>query len=86
MKMLTVYSKKNCPACVSTEALLMKYMVPFECVKIDEDDEAKQLILSRGFRTVPQIFLGDDVFVQGGWLGLKEMSEQQVKELLYGKA
>lgn len=84
--MLTVYSQTKCPNCVYAAQRLTEYGIPFTEVKIDQDDVAKQFILGRGFRTVPQIFLGNDVFVQGGWLGLKEMSEQQVKELLYGKA
>lgn len=84
--MLTIYSQTTCPNCVFAAQRLTEYGIPFKEVKIDKDAEAKQMIVSRGFRTVPQIFLGDDVFVQGGWLGLKDMTEQQVKELLYGKA
>lgn len=83
-KQLTVYSKTNCPACVSTQNLLTQYEVPFEVIKIDQDEAAKQMILARGFRTVPQIFIGNDVFVGGGWLGLMKLSEQEIKDMLYG--
>lgn len=84
--MLTIYSKTNCPACVSATALLAKYGIPYHEVKIDQDEQAKQFILGRGFRTVPQIFQGDRLFVAGGWIGLMKMSEQEIKELLYGQS
>jgi len=82
--MLTIYSKNGCSACVSAANLLTNYNIPFKEVKIDQDDNAKQFILGRGFRTVPQIFNGDKLFVAGGWLGLMKMSEQDIKALLYG--
>lgn len=82
--MLTIYSKNNCSGCISAANLLDKYSVPYNTVKIDEDETAKQFILGRSHRTVPQIYQGDKLFVEGGWLGLMKMSEQEIKTLLYG--
>ena len=82
--MLTMYSKSNCPACVSAKALLTSYGIDYQEIKIDEDQDAKQFILSKNHRTVPQIYNGADIFVEGGYLGLKQMSESQIKKLLYG--
>lgn len=84
--MLTIYSKSGCPACVSAATMLTKYNVPYNEVKIDEDESAKQFILARQHRTVPQIYNGDKLFVAGGWLGLMKMSEEEIKTLLYGEA
>lgn len=85
--MLTIYSQTNCPNCVFAAHRLKEFGIAHNEVKINEDSDARQFVIGRGFRTVPQIYNSDtDVFIEGGWLGLKEMSEAQVKELLYGKA
>lgn len=82
--MLTVYSKTNCPACVNAKVLLEKYKIPFEEINMDKDQSAKEFIISEGHRQAPQIYKGKDVFIQGGYLGLMKMSEDEVKKLLYG--
>lgn len=82
--MLTVYSKTNCPACVNAKNLLNKYSIEFKEVKIDEDQAAKDFVLSEGHRQVPQIYNGNKLFVQGGWLGLMKMSESEIRTILYG--
>ena len=71
--MLTVYSKKNCPACVSAQALLQSKGIEFEVVKVDEDFEAFDFLVSQGHRSFPQIYDGDKLFVEGGFSGLQQM-------------
>lgn len=83
--MLKVYSKTNCPACVSAKNILAKYNIPYEEINIDTNSAAKDFIISEGHRQAPQIYLNDCVFIQGGYLGLMKMTEQQVKKLLYGE-
>ena len=56
--------------------------IPFTEIKIDEDAEAKEFILEQGHRTVPQIYLGTTLFVQGGYQGLTKLTEDQLKEKL----
>ncbi len=82
---LKLFSKSNCPACLKTEALLNSYNIPYIVSKIDEDPLAKDFILSQGHRQIPQLYVGDKLFVQGGYLGLVKMSEREIKELLYGE-
>lgn len=83
-KKLTLYSKNNCPACVKAEALLKLYNIPYDVKKIDCDEQAKAMILARGHRTVPQLYVGDKLFVEAGYMGLIKMSEEEIKRLLYG--
>lgn len=80
--MLTVYSKNNCPFCVQAKNLLTLKNIPFTEVKIDEDSTAKEFVLNEGHRTVPQIYLGEKLFVQGGYQGLSKLTEDQLKEKL----
>ncbi len=80
--MLTVYSKNNCPFCTQAKSLLKSKNVDFREVKIDEDVSAKDFVLGHGHRTVPQIYLGDKLFVEGGFQGLSKLTEDQLKEKL----
>jgi glutaredoxin 3 len=80
--MLTVYSKNNCAFCVQAKNYLTQKNIPFQEIKIDENHEAKAFILDQGHRTVPQIYLGETLFVQGGYQGLTKLTEDQLKEKL----
>lgn len=76
---LTVYSKNNCPFCVQAKNFLSKHDIPFDEVNIEHDDTARTMIVEQGLRTVPQIFLGDDLFVAGGWQGLSKLTPDDIR-------
>lgn len=80
--MLTVYSKANCSFCVQAKNYLKQKNIEFREVRIDEDAEAKEFILEKGHRTVPQIYLDENLFVEGGYQGLIKLTEDQLKEKL----
>lgn len=69
--MLTVYSKNNCPFCVQAKRLLESKNVPYEEINIEEKPEARQMLLDRGLRSVPQIFNQEEL-VPGGFQGLSK--------------
>lgn len=80
--MLTVYSKANCSFCVQAKNYLKQKNIEFREIRIDEDSAAKEFILEKGHRTVPQIYLNETLFVEGGYQGLVKLTEDQLKEKL----
>ena len=80
--MLTVYSKNHCPFCDQAKALLNSKSIPFTEVKIDEDADARAFIVGEGHRTVPQIYKDGALFVSGGFNGLRQLNEDQLKAAL----
>ena len=78
--MLTVYSKNNCPFCDQAKHLLKTHGFKFEEIKIDENPEARDWLVAQGHRTAPQIYLGETLFVEGGFQGLNRMSPDQIQE------
>lgn len=80
--MLTVYSKKHCPFCDQAKALLKSKDIAFEEIKIDEDDQAREFIMEAGHRTVPQIYHGGKLFVEGGFQGLSKLSTDEIRTRL----
>ena len=74
--MLTVYSKNNCPFCEKAKHLLTTKGIEFKTVMVDEDLEAREWLIGQGHRSAPQIYLGDDLFVEGGYQGLAKLSDE----------
>ena len=80
--MITVYSKNHCPFCDQAKALLTKWEIPFDEVKIDQDTSAREFIVGEGHRTVPQIYNGDKLFVDGGFQVLSKLNADEIKTRL----
>jgi glutaredoxin len=76
--MLTVYSKNNCPFCDKAKYLLKTKNIAYTEIKIDEDQEAREWLIAQGHRTAPQIYLGDELFVEGGYQGLAKLSDEEL--------
>jgi len=62
MKSVTIYTKNYCPYCVKAKKLLEKKGAAFKEINVEESDPAtiQALFSKTGFRTVPQIFIGDE--------------------------
>lgn len=80
--MLKVFSKTNCPYCDKAKHLLESNNIPFEVVNIEEDPEQREWLINQGHRSVPQIYKGEEIFVEGGYQGLAKLSPEQLKEVV----
>jgi glutaredoxin 3 len=67
--MVTVYSKNSCAFCVRAKQYLESKNIEYEEINIEHDPEAREWILEQGHRTVPQIYINDQL-VEGGFNGL----------------
>lgn len=81
MKKLTVYSMKGCSQCVQAIALLEQKGVTYEVKKVDEDAYAYSFIQFKGLRSMPQIFLEDELFVANGYKGLVQLPDSAFESL-----
>ena len=73
MSRVTVYSTANCPYCTNVKALLDKWKIEFDEVRIDQDPAAMEQFaeVTGGARTVPQIIIDGDPI--GGFTELTEL-------------
>lgn len=73
MKKITVYTMNYCPYCVSAKKLLQSKGLAFEEVMVADDDEDTwdRLEKETGYKTMPQIFIGEQ-FV-GGYRELSKL-------------
>lgn len=78
--MITVYTKNLCPYCDRAKAYLKRHDIPFRELNIEEDGEAREFLLIRGHKTVPQIYQHSALFVEGGCDGLTKLSAQEIRE------
>ena len=76
--MITVYSKAGCPNCVKAKTLLEFYEIEYEEVRIDEDNFGLAFIKGKGHKSVPQLYVGETLLVEGGFQGLNKMTTKQL--------
>jgi glutaredoxin 3 len=70
-----VWSKYHCPYCDQAKALLKQRGIPFEEKKIGDGYTREELLEAvPTARTVPQIFIGDELI--GGFTELKQHLEK----------
>jgi glutaredoxin 3 len=72
MARITIYSTGICPICDKTKALLSKWGIPYQEVRVDEDRAGLREMaeITNGARTVPQIT------IDGKWIGgFSELTE-----------
>ena len=73
--MLTIYSKNNCPYCVRAKTLLENKGVSYTEINVEYDQDARQMLVDQGLRSVPQIFHGYEL-IPGGFAGLNKQSTE----------
>lgn len=66
-----------CPYCESAKKLLKQKGYPFEEILLEEDDEAawENLEKKTGYKTMPQIFIGDEFI--GGYQQLAALNNRK---------
>jgi len=84
MKKVKLYTKEYCPYCVRAKTLLNSKNVEFEEINIEGQTSLSEgLFQKTGFRTVPQIFIGEECI--GGYSQLAQLEQsgeldQKLKE------
>jgi len=80
--MITVFSKDGCPYCDKAKALLDNYEIDYIVENVTRNKEALAFIKGNGHTTVPQIYNGLDLLVEGGYTGLASMSRETLLEMV----
>ena len=76
MTKIKIYSKTSCPACVMAKELLDKKGVQYEEIILDnKPEEIQKLIAKTGMKTVPQIFINNELI--GGCSDLIDLDTQK---------
>lgn len=66
---ITVYGKKGCRDCDFTTDFFKKRNVPFVKVDIEEDEDARKLIDSKGVRSLPYVVVHSSP--EQTWVGFR---------------
>lgn len=80
--MITLYTKPMCPYCDGAKHLLKKYGVAFMEVNITTDPQAYAMLKEQGHKSVPQVYLGDKLLVEGGFTGLSKMQPVDLQRMI----
>ncbi len=73
MTSVKIFSTGTCPICDKAKALLKKWGLPFEEIRVDQSQSGlkEMLVVSNNARTVPQIMIKDKWI--GGFTELTEL-------------
>jgi glutaredoxin len=74
--MIEVYSKTNCPQCDLVKQQLTAWGYDFREIRVDQDDLAREFLISRGHRSVPQIYHGEKLLIPLGVQGLNNIDRE----------
>lgn len=80
--MLTLYTSPECSRCHLAKQWLDTHEIRYEVVDVTKNNNALNFIKEQGHRTVPQIYLGNEVLVEGGYEGLSNQDPTLLKEII----
>lgn len=80
--MLTIYSKPNCQACDMAKQFLDSKKIKYQTIDISRDAVAKDYLVKSGHRSVPQIYQNGKLFVEGGYVGLIQLDDDELQQKL----
>lgn len=78
--MILLYSKPLCPYCDGAEHYFKKNGFQYKKIDISENTQAYEFVKSKGHRTVPQIYYGDRILVEGGYDSLKNIMPSDLEK------
>ena len=78
--MLTVYSKPYCPKCEQAKSWLDSNHIEYNVIDVTQDEESLNMLKEHGHKSVPQLYLNGELFVEGGCDGLMTHDPQVLKE------
>lgn len=59
---MIIYTKTICPKCMYVKSEIERLGLQVEIKNVDEDAEAKQLVLDKGFMAAPILQIGEEWF------------------------
>lgn len=80
--MITLYSRPNCPQCDQAKQRLQSLALEFVVVDVSQDTAARAFLLDQGHRSLPQMYQGDRLLVEGGWTGLSKLTAGEIARLV----
>lgn len=73
--MVTIYTKNYCPFCLKAKSLLNLLNIAYQEHDVtDSPQTIEELSKKSGFRTVPQIFVGDKCL--GGYTDIEKLHQE----------
>lgn len=80
--MITLYIKPTCPFCVSAKEKLEQWEYSYTDINVAKDEDAMQFLKDAGHRTVPQIYINDEICVPDGCSGLTVLGKDGLQKLI----
>jgi glutaredoxin len=86
LHVITLYTKPNCPHCEAAKDYLLRHDFGFQVVDVMSEPDAFAFITARGHTSVPQLYVGDRLLVQGGNAELQRLTPDELVQKLKNRA
>lgn len=73
MSQVKIYTTQYCPYCDAAKNLLTQRNIEFEAIDVSNTEDKMALVARTGWRTVPQIFIGEELI--GGYQELAALDQ-----------
>ena len=60
---VVLFEKNNCPLCVTLKAQMEQAGIDFEEINISHNIKERDILISKGFRSLPQVFKDDGEYL-----------------------
>lgn len=78
MKILNVYTRDNCPACIEAKIFLHSLEIPFNEINVDIDQSGLNFLHLNNDRHLPQFYSENQKFMPGGWNSVRTMRKHEI--------
>ena len=74
---MQLYTKSQCRFCELAKTYLSNKGVSYDIIDITNDDQKREYLMSLGVRSIPQLFINNEL-VPNGFDGILELSNEQL--------
>ena len=82
MKLLNIYTRSNCTACMEAKIFLHNYEIPFNEINVDVDQSGLDFLYKNNDKYLPQFYVEDKKFMPGGWNTVRTMRKHEIFNML----
>jgi glutaredoxin len=78
--MITLYTKPACPYCEMAKTWFQTNNFEYSEIDVTQDAKSLAFVKGNGHKTVPQIYLNNNILVSGGFEGLKGITPEELRK------
>lgn len=80
MKLLNVYTRENCGACIEAKLFLDNLQIPYKEINVDYDQNGLAFLQQNNDKYLPQFYVNGQKMMHGGWNIVRTMRKHEIMQ------